>query len=281
MSLTLGRDIGIVMAKGVLLGVICTLTILPALIMTFDGAVHRYTHPTLIPRLAHISKFVAKHYIPILIVFVVLFIPFSIAQSRTPVYYTLFDSLPQDMDSIVGTNRLKEDFNMTTSHFIIVDDSLPSASIKKMSEEIGQVDGVTPVSYTHLDVYKRQEVGRLLRIVRRREARVRQEQIRAIAEQFERAVRVGIAGIDEARAVAGDRDGVGLHWMAHRAEAQRHLADRGLAHRPEIDLPVLEEGANLARRPRRIDVQRTLARIELQRIVQRQHVRHVVVVEMA
>ena len=145
MSLTLGRDIGIVMAKGVFLGVVCTLTILPALIMTFDGAVHRYTHPTLIPRLVRTSKFVTRHYISILVVFVVLFIPFSIAQSRTPVYYTLFDSLPQDMDSIVGTNRLKEDFNMTTSHFIIVDDSLPSAGIREMSEQIGQVDGVTQV----------------------------------------------------------------------------------------------------------------------------------------
>lgn len=145
MSLTLGQDIGLVMAKGVLLGVICTVTILPAFIMTFRGIIEKYSHRTFIPKLSRTSRFVVKHYIPILAVFFALFIPFSIAQSKTEVYYTLFDSLPQDMESIVGTNRLKENFDMTTTHFIMVDDSLSNSQINQLSREIEQVEGVNQV----------------------------------------------------------------------------------------------------------------------------------------
>ena len=124
MRLTLGRDIGIVMAKGVLLGVVSTVTILPALILTFRRSIARHTHRTFIPKLRRTSRFVVRRYIPILAVFVFCFIPFSVAQAKTPVYYTLFDSLPQDLAGIQGTSRLKEDFGKTTSHFIIVDLSL-------------------------------------------------------------------------------------------------------------------------------------------------------------
>ena len=120
MRLTLGRDIGIVMAKGVLLGVVSTVTILPALILTFRRSIARHTHRTFIPKLRRTSRFVVRRYIPILAVFVLCFIPFSVAQAKTPVYYTLFDSLPQDLAGIQGTSRLKEDVGMTSSHFIIV-----------------------------------------------------------------------------------------------------------------------------------------------------------------
>lgn len=81
MSLTLGQDIGLVMAKGVLLGVICTVTILPAFIMTFRGIIEKYSHRTH-SEISQTSRFVVKHYIPILAVFFALFIPFSIAQPR-------------------------------------------------------------------------------------------------------------------------------------------------------------------------------------------------------
>ena len=145
MSLTLGRDIGLVMAKGVLLGVLCTITVLPALIMTFQGAIERHTHRTLIPRLSRMSRFVARHYAPILAVFLVLFVPFAVAQRKTDVYYTLYDSLPQDMTSIVGTNRLKADFNMTTTHFIMVDESLSNETLRSLSNEIESVDGINQV----------------------------------------------------------------------------------------------------------------------------------------
>ena len=145
MSLTLGRDIGIVMAKGVLLGVLCTITVLPALIMTFQGAIERHTHRTLIPKLTRLSRFVARHNVSILAVFLVLFIPFAAAQSKTEVYYTLFDSLPQDMTSIVGTDRLKADFNMTTTHFIMVDEELSHESLRNLAQEIESVEGIHQV----------------------------------------------------------------------------------------------------------------------------------------
>ena len=118
MSLTLGADIGIVMAKGVALGVVCTVTVLPALLMQFRKPIEKFNHRTLIPKLPRTAKFVTKHYLPLLICFLILVVPFAIAQNKVDIYYTLFDSLPQTMDGIVGTNRLKDDFNMTTSHFV-------------------------------------------------------------------------------------------------------------------------------------------------------------------
>ena len=145
MSLALGTDIGLVMAKGVALGVLCTVTVLPALILTFRRAVERHTHRTFIPKLRRTASFVTRHTAAMLALFVLVTVPFSLAQSRTQVYYTLFDSLPQDMDGIVGTNRLKEDFNMTTTHFILVSDSLPNSDMTALTREIGQVDGVHQV----------------------------------------------------------------------------------------------------------------------------------------
>ena len=145
MSLALGTDIGLVMAKGVALGVLCTVTVLPALILTFRRAVERHTHRTFIPKLRRTASFVTRHTAVMLALFVLVTVPFSMAQSRTQVYYTLFDSLPQDMDGIVGTNRLKEDFNMTTTHFILVSDSLPNSDMTALTREIGQVDGVHQV----------------------------------------------------------------------------------------------------------------------------------------
>lgn len=145
MSLTLGADIGIVMAKGVFLGVVCTVTVLPALLMTFRRSIEKHTHRTFIPKLSRVSKFVVKRRIPILIVFIIIFIPFAFAQAKTPVYYTIFDALPQDLPGIAGTNRLKEDFDMTTSHFIIVDDSLPEKELSQLSDELSEVPGIHQV----------------------------------------------------------------------------------------------------------------------------------------
>ena len=145
MRLTLGRDIGIVMAKGVLLGVVCTITVLPALILCADKLVQRWHHRVWIPQLTKASYVVAKHPAVILAVFLVLFVPFALAQSKTSVYYTLFDSLPQDLTGIVGTDKLKEDFGMTTSHFVLVDENLQSSKIKQLASDIEQVDGVTQV----------------------------------------------------------------------------------------------------------------------------------------
>lgn len=146
MRLTLGRDIGIVMAKGVALGVLCTIVILPALILCNGRLIHGHEHRTFIPQLRRTSHFVVKHYIPILLIFVAVFVPFAVAQSKTSVYYTLFDSLPQDMTGIVGTDKMKEDFGMTTSHFILVDENLPAAQISALCNELQAADGINQVA---------------------------------------------------------------------------------------------------------------------------------------
>lgn len=145
MRLTLGRDIGIVMAKGVALGVICTIVILPALILTFDKQVEKYKHRTVIPKLTKLSHFVSEHPVPIVTVFIILLIPFALAQSKTEVYYTLFDSLPQDMTGIVGTNKLGEDFGMTTSHFVLVNEELSATQVGALCDELSDLDGITQV----------------------------------------------------------------------------------------------------------------------------------------
>lgn len=143
MRLTLGRDIGIVMAKGVALGVICTITILPSLILTFDRAVEKHRHRTVIPQLRRTSQFVTRHPGPILAAFLVVMVPFTLAQSKTGVYYTLFDSLPQDLTGIVGTNKLKDDFGMTTSHFILVDEALGGEDMEALCRDLENVEGIT------------------------------------------------------------------------------------------------------------------------------------------
>ena len=145
MRLTLGRDIGIVMAKGVALGVICTVVVLPALILSFDRLVEKYKHRTIIPKLTKLSYFVSSHSAPIVAIFILVLVPFIVAQSKTEVYYTLFDSLPQDLVGIVGTNKLGEDFGMTTSHFILVHDDLTATQVSDLCDEINDVDGITQV----------------------------------------------------------------------------------------------------------------------------------------
>ena len=147
MRLTLGRDIGLVMAKGVALGVICTVVILPALILTFDKWVEKYKHRTVIPRLTKLSYFVSKHAAPIVAIFLVLLVPFAVAQNKTEVYYTLFDSLPQDLTGIVGTNKLGEDFGMTTSHFILVHDDLSATQVSDLCDELKDIDGCTQARF--------------------------------------------------------------------------------------------------------------------------------------
>ena len=145
MRLTLGRDIGIVMAKGVFLGVICTITVLPALILSMKKPIRKYTHRVFIPQLTKTSHKVVAHHKAILAIFAVCFIPFVFAQAKTSVYYTLFDSLPQDMTGIVGTNKLKEDFGMTTTHFVLVSENLENKEITQLSEALERIDGVSSV----------------------------------------------------------------------------------------------------------------------------------------
>ena len=145
MQLTLGADLGVVMAKGVALGVLCTIVILPSLILFFDRWVEKYRHRTFMPRLTHLSHFVSKHPVPVVAVFLLLMIPFGLAQSRTDIYYNIFAALPQDMPGIVGTNKLGEDFGMMTNHFILVREELTASQVSGLCDEIKGVDGITQV----------------------------------------------------------------------------------------------------------------------------------------
>lgn len=145
MSLTLGADIGIVMAKGVVFGVICTVTVLPALIMVFDKPIERFRHRTFIPKLKRVSHFVVKRRIPILIVFLILVVPFIYGQSHTSVYYNLLDTLPDDLNSSQGNQKLKDEFGMTATDFILVDDSLTNAQMNEITRRIEDLPGIAQV----------------------------------------------------------------------------------------------------------------------------------------
>lgn len=151
MQLTLGKDIGIVMAKGVILGVFSTILILPALLMLFDPYIERWRHPILIKEMRHVPNFVVTHYKGILIGFILMFIPMIYAQSHTNVYYDLNSTMPQDLISMQGTNKLKEQYHMTTTHFVLVDENLKSYEMKQISDEIKNLPGVDSVlSYDQL-----------------------------------------------------------------------------------------------------------------------------------
>ena len=145
MELTLGKDIGIVMAKGVILGVISTITILPALILVFDKPIHKFSHRTILPEFKKTASLVTRKYKVFVAIFIIAFIPSIIGNANTKVYYNLDRSLPEDLPSIIATNKLKDEFDMTTTHFLMVNDQIPSFELKEMIEKVEQVDGVVKV----------------------------------------------------------------------------------------------------------------------------------------
>ena len=151
MQLTLGRDIGIVMAKGVVFGVLSTIIILPALLMLFDKYIEKWKHPILLKEPKKLPGFLTRHYKTILVVFVVIFIPMIYAQAHTNVYYDLNATMPKDFPSVIGTNKLKDQFHMTTTHFLLVDEKLENYEIKEICDSVEELPGVySVVSYESL-----------------------------------------------------------------------------------------------------------------------------------
>lgn len=143
MDLSLGKDIGLVMAKGVVFGVLTVTIVLPALVLQCDKIIHKYRHRSFIPKFDKLNNFVINHKKVWVAIFVVLFIPSYIMQSNVNVYYSMDRMLPDDIGCIAALNKMKEEFNMATSHFIIVDDSLDASDLVKMENEIKETAGVT------------------------------------------------------------------------------------------------------------------------------------------
>lgn len=143
MQLTLGMNIGIVMAKGVVLGVISVVTVLPAFLLVFDEKIERSKHKPFTPNFTKLSNVVIKSRGVMAVIFVVLLIPSYLLSSNVKEYYNMNSQLSEDSLTSMGTSILKEKFGMTTSHFIIVDDSIPSYQLVEMESKIKEVDGVS------------------------------------------------------------------------------------------------------------------------------------------
>lgn len=142
MDLTLGKDIGIVMAKGVLFGLICVLTVFPALLLVFDNLISKTSHKVIFPKFKGIQKFSVKYRVPVLILFVFV-CGFAIyGNSNYDVYYKLDKSLPSDLPSSVANTKLAKDFNIISPEIIIVDKDLKVNEVKELTEEVKGLSGI-------------------------------------------------------------------------------------------------------------------------------------------
>lgn len=142
MTFALGRDMGIVMAKGVVIGVVCCVTVLPAMILVFDKAIEKTKHKALLPNMDKASGFITKHYKVWLIVFLVLLYPAIYGNNHTQIYYNIDKSLPATLASNVANDKLKEDFDMSTMHMILLRNGLDSKQKTQMLDKIDEIDGV-------------------------------------------------------------------------------------------------------------------------------------------
>ena len=142
MTFALGRDLGIVMAKGVVIGVICCVTILPALVLFFDKPIEKTQHKLLLAKMDKPSAFITKHYKAWILVFLVLLLPAIYGNNHTKIYYNIAESLPATLDSNVANDELKNVFDMSNIHMIMMDKNMDSKEKQKMLNEIDQVDGV-------------------------------------------------------------------------------------------------------------------------------------------
>lgn len=145
MSFTLGLDLGIVMAKGVVFGVIACVTILPSMILIFDGAIEKTRHKPWLPKFSKLPEFVARFYPVILILFALIWIPAIKGYNNTDVYYNLDETLPKDLPSIMANTKLNDTFEMNSTHMLLVDTSVSARDVEKMCDEIKKVDGVKSV----------------------------------------------------------------------------------------------------------------------------------------
>lgn len=142
MSFTLGLDLGVTMAKGVIFGVICCVTVLPSMILVFDKAIDKTRHKAIIPDLGIISGWVVKHYKAFIVTFIIVLIPALWGYTHYEVYYDLAGTLPGNLDSIIANDKLDETFAMNSTHIILCDSSLEPKEVNEMMSKIDDVDGV-------------------------------------------------------------------------------------------------------------------------------------------
>lgn len=142
MDLTLGTDIGIVMAKGVMCGLICVLTLFPALLLSFDKLIDKTRHKSICPKFERLQKFSIKHYITVIIVFILLMIPAYIGNSNYDVYYKLDESLPKDLAFQVANSKLADEFNIVSPEIIILDKDVKVNDVVELTEELKKKEGI-------------------------------------------------------------------------------------------------------------------------------------------
>ena len=142
MTFALGRDLGIVMAKGVIIGVIVCITLLPSLILFFDKWIDKTTHRAIFPNFHKSSAFITRHRVIPLLIFAILFVPAFYGNNHVKVYYNLDQGLPQDLDSAIANKKLEEKFNMNNMHILLLKNGLSSKEKNDMKNEIEKIDGV-------------------------------------------------------------------------------------------------------------------------------------------
>lgn len=145
MGFTLGFDLGVVMIKGVILGVITCVTFLPALILIFDESIHKYVHRSLIPEFDHLTDIILKHRKLAVFIFLIAFLPTYYFQSNVPIYYDISRSLPETLESNIGKEKLKSEFDMATSHIIVMKDDIPEHTMINMIDELEDIEGIKSV----------------------------------------------------------------------------------------------------------------------------------------
>ena len=142
MTFALGMNIGVVMAKGVVIGAICCVTLLPSLILIFDKWIDKTTHKSIIPDLSNASHFITKHYKAAILIFLILLFPAVYGNNNTQIYYNIDKSLPQSLPSNVANKKLSDDFHMSNIHMVMLKSGMSAKEKSQMQKKIEQVDGV-------------------------------------------------------------------------------------------------------------------------------------------
>ena len=142
MTFALGKNLGIVMAKGVIIGVICCVTLLPAIILIFDPLIEKTKHKPLIKNTNRLSGFIIRHYKSWLVVFCIGLLPAVYGNNHTKIYYNIDKSLPSTLDSNVANKKLEDTFDMSTMHIIMMDKNISNANKTTLMKDIEKVDGV-------------------------------------------------------------------------------------------------------------------------------------------